>query len=42
MLTGNYDSRRATVNKKYMYDATELLDIIGDEIPDSKLLYNTE
>ncbi len=41
-LTGNYDSRRATVNKKYMYDATLLLDIIGDEIPDSKLLYNID
>ena len=41
-LTGNYDSRRYTVNKKYMFDGTVLLDYAGDKIPDSKLLYNID
>ncbi len=41
-LAGNYDSRRAAVNKKYMFDGTMLLDYAGDEISDSKLLYNID
>ncbi len=41
-IEAHYDSRRATVNKKYMFDGTLLLDYAGDEIPDSKLLYNID